>query len=65
MKVIPRVVCKLTGENGNIYNLLSIAINTLRKANLDKQAIEMKERVIMSHSYEEALNIIGKYVKIV
>lgn len=65
MKVIPRITCKLVGENGNIFNLLSIAMRELRKHKMDKRAEKMKERVTMSHSYEDALNIISKYVKIV
>lgn len=65
MGTIPRVVCKLIGEDGNIFNLLGVAMRELRKHKMDKQAQEMKERVTMSHSYSEALNIISKYVKIV
>ncbi|MCI8496495.1 MAG: hypothetical protein HFI74_12645, partial [Lachnospiraceae bacterium] len=56
--------CALIGENGNIFNLAGIAAGTLREHGMKEQAEEMKERVFSSHSYEEALCIIGEYVNI-
>lgn len=56
--------CALIGENGNIFNLAGIAAGTLREHGMKEQAEEMKERVCSSHSYEEALCIIGEYVNV-
>lgn len=56
--------CALIGEDGNIFNLAGIAANTLRAHGMEKQADEMKERILNSGSYDEALNIIGEYVNI-
>lgn len=56
--------CALIGEDGNIFNLAGIAAGTLRGHGMKEQAEEMKERVCSSHSYEEALCIIGEYVNI-
>lgn len=56
--------CALNGENGNIFNLAGLAAGTLREHGMKEQAEEMKERVCSSHSYEEALCIIGEYVNI-
>lgn len=56
--------CKLIGEDGNIFNLLSIASLTLRANGLSEEAAEMRERVTTSSSYEIALCIIGEYVNI-
>ena len=56
--------CPLIGQNGNIYNLMSIASDTLRKNGQAAQAGEMCKRIVQSHSYEEALNVIGDYVNI-
>lgn len=56
--------CALIGEKGNIFNLAGIAARTLRENGMKEQAEEMKERVCSSHSYEEALCIIGEYVNI-
>lgn len=56
--------CALMGEDGNIFNLAGIAAGTLREHGMKEQAEEMKSRVCSSHSYEEALCIIGEYVNI-
>ena len=47
--------CKLSGANGNIYNLLSIASLTLKAMGLNKEADEMYSRATSSDSYESAL----------
>lgn len=56
--------CPLIGQNGNIFNLAGIASLTLKEHGMEEQAEEMKERIYSSHSYSEALNIIGDYVNI-
>lgn len=56
--------CKLIGEDGNIFNLMGIATRTLRQNGMAEQAVEMRERVCSSGSYDEALCIIGEYVNI-
>ena len=56
--------CPLIGQNGNIYNLIGIASDILRQNGQAAQARQMCKRVVQSHSYEEALNVIGDYVNI-
>lgn len=56
--------CKLIGEDGNIFNLLSIASVTLKQNGMEEESKEMYNRVHASSSYEEALMIIGDYVSI-
>ena len=56
--------CPLIGQDGNIFNLAGIASLTLKEHGMEEQAEEMKERIYSSHSYSEALNIIGEYVNI-
>lgn len=56
--------CALIGEDGNVFNLAGIAAGTLKEHGMEKQADEMKKRILGSGSYEEALNIIGEYVNI-
>ena len=56
--------CPLIGRNGNVYNLILIASETLRQNGMSEQAKEMRERIYKSGSYEEALGIIGEYVNI-
>jgi hypothetical protein len=56
--------CKLTGEDGNIFNLIGIAARALRHAGLADKATEMSQRVMQSQSYTEALSIIMEYVEV-
>lgn len=57
--------CKLIGENGNIFNLMGIASNTLKEHGMKEQAEEMKARIRESRSYDDAIQVIMDYVKIV
>lgn len=54
--------CPIIGANGNIFNLLGIAIHTLKKAGLKVEAEEMSKRVYESKNYYEALSILGDYI---
>ena len=56
--------CKLIDEDGNIFNLMGIASKTLRQNGMAEQAVEMRDRICASGSYDEALCIIGDYVNI-
>lgn len=57
--------CPLIGANGNIFNLIGIVSRTLKGHGLGEQATEMRERVLSSGSFDEALCIICEYVNIV
>lgn len=54
---------KLMGKNGNIFNLLAISSQALRKAGYKEEAKEMRDKVTNCSSYMEALNIIYLYVE--
>lgn len=56
--------CPLIGADGNIFNLMGIASQTLRDHGRADQAKEMRERITQSGSYGAALCIIGEYVNI-
>lgn len=56
--------CPLIGKDGNIFNLIGIASKTLRDNGMAEQAVEMRDRVRASGSYDKALCIIGEYVNI-
>lgn len=57
--------CKLTGEDGNIFNLLGIAGRVLKENDMQEEAGEMRNKVYECRSYDEALAVIGEYVDIV
>ncbi len=56
--------CPLIGQDGNIYNLVGIASQTLKENGLAEQAKEMCDRVFASGSYNEALGILCDYVNV-
>ncbi len=59
--------CTLIGEDGNIFNLSTIAANTLRENGLEEQADELLKRVFDGEygSYDGALRVINEYVNII
>jgi len=52
---------KLTGENGNVFNLIGICSRTLKNAGQKEKAKEMSEKVFKCGSYSEALGIMMDY----
>lgn len=56
-----RVEIDLSGPDGNIYAVMSIAAMELEK----KEASEMFNRVIKCMSYEEALSVVNEYVELI
>ena len=56
--------CPLIGQNGNIFNLISLASRSLNQYGLTDQAKEMSQRIYACGSYDKALCIIGEYVNI-
>ena len=61
-KIKPK--CPLIGADGNIFNLMGIASNTLKHNGMPDEAKEMCDRITSSGSYNEALCILGEYVDI-
>jgi hypothetical protein len=57
-------VCKLIGQDGNIFNLLGLAIRALRDAQQLDKIPELTERVQRSNSYDEALRVLMEYVEV-
>ena len=57
--VKPKV--KLSGQNGNIFNLGGIATSALKQAGQGDTAKKMQEEIFNSGSYDNALQVIMKY----
>lgn len=62
--MVKKPVAKLSGQNGNIFNLLGIASRSLKSAGQYGKATEMCQRATSSKSYDEALSIIMEYVEV-
>ncbi len=56
--------CKLTGADGNIFNLIGLARKALREAGQRDKGEEMTNRVYEAKSYDEALKTIMEYVDV-
>ncbi len=56
------IPCQLTGENGNIFNLLAIVRNALRRGGRSDLIEPLTKDVTGSKSYDEALAHIMEYV---
>ncbi len=56
--------CPLLCQDGNVFNLIGIALRTLKENGMSKESKEMSSRVFDSGSYAEVLSIIGEYVNI-
>lgn len=53
------------GSSGNIYAIMCGACKILCRCGMKDRADEMINRVTSSGSYDEALNIVGEYVRLV
>ena len=56
--------CPLIGQDGNIFNLMGIASQTLRENGMAEEAKQMQKEITQCKSYDAALNVIGQYVNI-
>jgi len=54
--------CPLIGADGNIFGLMGIASQTLKRNGMADEAKEMCSRVMASSNYTEALGILMDYV---
>ncbi len=61
--MFPDITVQLTGENGNIFNLMACVTRAMRDHHLPDEFItRMVSEVMDSGSYEEALRVLGTYV---
>lgn len=63
-KELKKPKVKLSGKYGNVFNLIGICSNALKKANQDANAKEMTAKVFNANSYDEALHIMGQYCEL-
>ncbi len=53
----------IIGADGNVFNLIGICSQALKRVGYYDQAKEMTNRVTNSHSYEDALSIMFEYIE--
>lgn len=54
-------IAKVIGENGNVFTILAICTRALNAAGQKGYSRAMQDRVLASHSYNEALNIMREF----
>jgi hypothetical protein len=57
-------ICRLIGEDGNVFNLAGIVSRTLKEYGLDDQAQEVWDKLKECQSYDHALQLFMQYVEI-
>lgn len=57
-------VVQLTGQDGNVFNLLGICTNALNRAGMRDEAKELGEKIWECESYNAALTLMRKYVEV-
>lgn len=55
---------KLSGQDGNVFNLIGLCSRALKAAGQEENAQLMSSECMHSHSYQEALGIMAKYCDI-
>ncbi len=61
-KTKPKV--QLSGQDGNVFNLIGICTKALKRAGQIKEAEELSEKIFASGSYNEALQIMQEYCEV-
>jgi len=56
--------CNLSGQDGNVFNLIGLASRALKKCGQDEVAAKMSSECFSAGSYDEAIIIIMKYVDV-
>ncbi len=59
-----RPVCRLSGADGNVFNVIAIVRRTLRGAGQDARASEFVQRAFAALSYDEVLGLCHEYVDV-
>ena len=55
---------EFSGQNRNVFVLLSICVRALKQIKRSDLGIELRNRVLSCKTYDEALNIIREYCDI-
>jgi len=62
--MLDKIVFNKSGESGNIFYILGQAYAILIIQGRKEDASRMMERATISHSYEEALQVVREYVEL-
>lgn len=57
-------ICKLVGEDGNVFNIIGRVCKSLKRAGLVDKATEFSNKAFGASSYDEVLQLAMDYVEI-
>jgi len=60
----PEITVRLVGQDGNVFNLMSIVANALRKNGFVEEVQDFITEVTSSQSYHEALAVMMRWVDV-
>lgn len=61
----PKITVKLVGKDGNIFNLMGLVQKAMREAGVPKDdRSQFLKEVSFSNSYDQALQVIMRWVKV-
>lgn len=60
----PKLVIDLSGPDGNVYAVIGIVANHLKRAGLHKQAAELRRRALEQPNYEAVLRLCQHYADV-
>lgn len=59
-----RVAVTLTGEDGNVFNVIGLVSAALCDAGQDGVAAEFRARAFGAHSYDEVLSVVLEFCEV-
>jgi hypothetical protein len=57
-------ICILTGQEGNVFNIIGLVSRTLKRAGQADKAREFVDRAMKSKSYDDVLALCWDYVEV-
>lgn len=57
-------VCKLIGKDSNVFNIIGLVSQALKRAKQPEKASEFTSKAFSAGSYDEVLNLAQEYVEV-
>jgi len=64
MKTINKPVCKLIGEDGNVFNIIGLVSKCLKRSGLRDESNEFIRKAFACQSYDEVLQLAMTYAEV-
>jgi hypothetical protein len=61
---VEKPICILTGQDGNVFNVIGLVSRTLKRAGQADKAREFVDRAMKSKSYDDVLALCWDYVEV-